>query len=210
MDDSITETEETVTITHSVSTTVDTTNYPTSLTVDSVSVTVTDNDAKPGVPSDVIAAHEGPDKIHVGWDAPANDGGSAVMGYKVEVSTDNSTWTTLTSNTTDTHYTHSSLSEGDTRYYRVSATNANGTGNASSAVNATTAGVNVALYAPTISSPTCDGGTTVPIVYNVNNLQDVNTLQDIVISMEWQIEGVVGERGVVLGKAPERQLPEYR
>ena len=50
VDDSITEAEETVTITHSVSASADTTDYPTSLTVDSVSVTVTDNDAAtPGV-----------------------------------------------------------------------------------------------------------------------------------------------------------------
>ena len=85
----------------------------------------------PGVPQNLIAAHEGGDRINVGWDAPASDGGSAVTGYKVEVSADNSTFTVLTASTTDTHDTHTNLSEGDTRYYRVSATNANGTGSAS-------------------------------------------------------------------------------
>ena len=62
MDDSITESEETVTITHSVSATADTTDYPTTLTVDSVSVTVTDNAASlvdntaPGLVSASVAA----------------------------------------------------------------------------------------------------------------------------------------------------------
>ena len=50
VDDSTTEAQETVTISHSVSATADTTNYPTSLTVDSVSVTITDNDAATAVP----------------------------------------------------------------------------------------------------------------------------------------------------------------
>ena len=44
VDDSIAEGDETVTITHSVSASADTTDYPTTLTVDSVDVTVTDND----------------------------------------------------------------------------------------------------------------------------------------------------------------------
>ena len=44
MDDSIDEDEETVTISHSVSTTADAPNYPTTLAVDGVEVTVTDND----------------------------------------------------------------------------------------------------------------------------------------------------------------------
>ena len=50
VDDTIDEAEETATITHSVSASADTTDYPTTMTVDSVSVTVTDNDAAtPGV-----------------------------------------------------------------------------------------------------------------------------------------------------------------
>ena len=44
VDDSIDEDEETVTISHSVSTTADTPNYPTTLAIDGVEVTVTDND----------------------------------------------------------------------------------------------------------------------------------------------------------------------
>ena len=46
VDDAIDEAEETATITHSVSATADATNYPTSLTVASVGVTVTDNDTR--------------------------------------------------------------------------------------------------------------------------------------------------------------------
>ena len=121
----------------------------------------------------------------MGWDAP--DSGRRLGGHRLQGRSVDGRLSLhyLTSSTTDTHYTHSSLSEGDTRYYRVSAINTNGTGAASSSVTATTAGVNVALHAPTISSPTCDGNTTVTIVDNTN------ALQDIVISMEWQIKGVV-------------------
>lgn len=139
----------------------------------------------PSAPTNVIAAHEGATRIHIGWDHPASDGGSAVTHYLLQWSTDNSTWSTLQAIITGTHYTHTGLSEGDTRYYRVYANNTNGLSTFSTVVNTTTAGVNVALHGPEVTSPTCDGNTTVTIVDNTNDLQD------IVISLEWQIEGVV-------------------
>ena len=62
--------------------------------------------------------------IVLNWRAP----NSYVEGYRIQVSTSGSpnySWTDLVSNTnkTNTTHTHSGLSPGDTRYYRVSAIN---------------------------------------------------------------------------------------
>ena len=83
VDDSITESEETVTITHSVSATADTTDYPTTLTVDSVSVTVTDNDATPpGAP--VLTAAAKNESIELTWTI-ANHGSSDITRFEYRI-----------------------------------------------------------------------------------------------------------------------------
>ena len=67
--------------------------------------------------------------------------GSAITGYRIEVSDDaGSDWDDLVDDTgnVDTSYTHTGLSEGDTRHYRVSAINAEGTSVASDVADATT------------------------------------------------------------------------
>ena len=104
VDDSITEAEETVTITHSVSASADTTDYPTSLTVDSVSVTVTDNDAAtPGVTvsESAIAVTEGgaTDTYTVVLDtAPTGDVVIAVTETSADISVNPTTLTFGTAN----------------------------------------------------------------------------------------------------------------
>ena len=67
--------------------------------------------------------------------------GSAITGYKIEVSNNGRTnWTTRVANTGSSNRTHShtGLSAGDTRHYRVSAINASGTGPHSNVARATT------------------------------------------------------------------------
>ena len=87
-------------------------------------------------PPAVSAIADGTSKIVVSWRAPANDGGSAVTGYRLQVSPDGaSPWSTLVQNTTDTSYTHTGLSAGDTRHYRVYATNGIGTSQPSAVVS---------------------------------------------------------------------------
>ena len=130
-------------------------------------------------------AHEGATIIHVGWEEPDSDGGSAITGYKVEVSEDGLAYTDLLASTAHFHATQTGLEEGDTRYFRVKAINANGTGAAIIGSETTEEGVNLDLHGPWISAPTCDAGTTITIVDNTN------TLQDVVISMDWEIEGVI-------------------
>ena len=59
-------------------------------------------------------------QIDLSWEAPA---GFAIGGYRIEVSTDGGmSWTDRVADTesTDTDYSHSGLTDGDTRHYRVS------------------------------------------------------------------------------------------
>ena len=88
----------------------------------------------PDAPTDLMATASGTGTINLEWTAPTNNGGSAITGYKIEVSADGgSTWTDLVANTnsTATTYAHTGLAASTTRHYRVSAINANGTGVAS-------------------------------------------------------------------------------
>ena len=102
-----------------------------------VNVTVTDNDTAhtvPGPPTGLSATASGQTQINLSWNAPDSDGGSAIIGYKIEVSQDGvSNWSDLVSNTGNTNrtYYHTDLAAGDTRHYRVYAINASDTGPAS-------------------------------------------------------------------------------
>ena len=95
----------------------------------------------PGAPTGLTATASGTTAINLSWSAPASTGGSAITGYKIEVSANGTSgWTDQVANTnsTATTYAHTGLTAGDTRHYRVSAINANGTGTASNVANATT------------------------------------------------------------------------
>ena len=85
----------------------------------------------PTAPRNLRAKGSSTAQIDLLWDAPRRAGGSAVTGYKIEVSTDSgATWSDLVADTssTATSYSHTGLSSGDTRHYRVSAINSAGTG----------------------------------------------------------------------------------
>ena len=119
----------------SVSDESDTTNNCSS----AVAVTVSAATA-PGAPTGLTATADGQTEIDLSWTAPSEDGGADITGYKIEVSTDGSSWTVLVANTksTSTSYSHTGLTEGSTRHYRVSAINSAGTGAASGSASATT------------------------------------------------------------------------
>ena len=138
---------ETVEVTYTDPTAGDDTNAlqsPTGLDVPTFTVTVRNSSTLtmgvPRPPTALTATALGATVIDLAWTAPGNNGGSAITGYKVEVSTDGSTWTDLEDDTasTGTRYRHSGLSNGNTRHYRVSAINANGTSPASVSASATT------------------------------------------------------------------------
>ena len=87
----------------------------------------------PGAPGGLTAAGNGQTRIDLSWSAPPSDGGTAITGYRIEVSEDRSTWTDLVANTGNaaTSYSHTGLTAGTTRHYQVSAINSAGMGPAS-------------------------------------------------------------------------------
>ena len=126
----------------------------------------------PGAPTGLTATASGTTAINLSWSAPGSTGGSAITGYKIEVSSNGtSSWTNLVANTnsTATTYAHTGLASGDTRHYRVSAINTNGTGTASNVANATTGQTTVP---PTLTSATVfEGGVFINLQFSENMLQ---------------------------------------
>ncbi len=93
----------------------------------------------PGAPTGLTATASGSTTINLSWTAPAITGGSAITGYRIEVSPDGlTTWTDLVANNATTTYAHTGLQACLTRYYRVSANNATATGPISTTAFATT------------------------------------------------------------------------
>ena len=104
----------------------------------------------PDRPINLLADDISPTKIDLSWDAPSNDGGSAITGYKIEVSINSGNYFTLMKNTdTATRTFVHTDREPDTTYtYRVYAINSVGTSGSSNEASAT----------PTVSSlPTSSG-----------------------------------------------------
>ena len=93
----------------------------------------------PGAPTRLIATANGQTIINLYWTTPVSNGGSPITGYRIEISPVFN-WTTLVADTTSTSttYSHTGLAAGTTRYYRVSAINANGTGEPSNTAKVTT------------------------------------------------------------------------
>ena len=121
----------------------------------------------PGAPTGLTATASGTTQIDLSWSAPASTGGSAITGYKIEVSPNGTSgWTDQVANTnsTATTYAHTGLAAGDTRHYRVSAINANGAGTASNVDSATT-GTTVP-GAPTGLTATASGTTAINLSWS--------------------------------------------
>ena len=96
---------------------------------------------EPGAPTGLTATASGTSRINLTWTEPSDDGDASITGYTIEVSPNGSSgWSNLVGNTnnTTTTYSHTGLSTGTTRHYRVSAINSAGTGTASRTANATT------------------------------------------------------------------------
>ena len=93
---------------------------------------------KPSATRNLTAKGHSNTQIDLSWRTPEKTGGD-ISGYKIEVSTDSSTWADLVADTESmaTTYSHKGLSSGNKRYYRVSAINAAGTGGVSNVASAT-------------------------------------------------------------------------
>ena len=94
----------------------------------------------PTAPRRLAATASGNTRINLSWTAPASNGGFAITGYRIEVSSNGgSSWRDLAANTRNTNTTFAhTVAAGTTRHYRVSAINTQGTGASSNVANATT------------------------------------------------------------------------
>ena len=95
----------------------------------------------PSRPFGLVATGVSESRINLSWNAPFDDGGAPVTGYKIEVSENRgSGWSDLVVNTRSSRrsYAHTGLAAGVTRYYRVSAINRAGTSQPSHAVSGQT------------------------------------------------------------------------
>ena len=84
----------------------------------------------PERPVTLTAKAGGGTEINLLWGSPRSDGGTDIIGYRIEVSVDCTAWSALEANTgsISNEYTHTGLAEGSTRFYRVFAINSVGTG----------------------------------------------------------------------------------
>jgi len=130
-----------------------------------VASATTDAVSAPNTPTALTATASGGTIINLLWAAPSDDGGAPISGYKIEVSPNGtSSWTSLVdnSNSVAISYTHTGLTAGVTRHYRVSAINSVGTSPASDIASATTSSA-TAPSAPTALSAVAAGPSSIDL-----------------------------------------------
>jgi fibronectin type 3 domain-containing protein len=88
----------------------------------------------PGTPTN-LSATPGNAQVILGWTAPADDGGSAIVNYKLYRSTTSGGTYSLVASPSGLTYTDTGLNNGQTYLYKVSAVNAVGEGALSPAVS---------------------------------------------------------------------------
>lgn len=100
-------------------------------TVSSVSAAKTPRGV-PGTPGtlSLAAGDPSPNVIDLSWSAPGSINGGAITGYKIQRSTDGSSWSNLVADTgsTGTTYSNTGLTASTAYHYRVAAINAAGAG----------------------------------------------------------------------------------
>ena len=102
-------------------------------TVPALSVTVTDDDKTvPSAPLNLVAT-PGNERVHLSWDAPADDGGHDIFHYLYKVGSN--PW--IPTNSTSTHFTVTHLTNGTAYEFYVRANNALGDGPETGPVEAT-------------------------------------------------------------------------
>jgi subtilisin family serine protease len=105
--------------------------------------------AAPAAPAGLSATAASTSQIDLSW----SDMSSDETGFRIEVSTNNSSFTTLANLPADaTTYSHQGLSGGSLRYYRVRSVNSVGTSNPSNTASATTFAVPAAPSSVTASA----------------------------------------------------------
>ena len=138
----------------------------------------------PDAPTGLTATASGASRIDLAWTAPGDTGGSAITGYRIEVSPDGASWADLVANTgsTATTYAHTGLNAATTRHYRVSAINDVGTSDHSGSDDATTTTTTAAMGAPTITG-TAQVGQTLTAV--TTGITDADGLTSPTYTYQW-------------------------
>ncbi|MFL5936043.1 MAG: fibronectin type III domain-containing protein [Gaiellaceae bacterium] len=104
--------------------------------------------------------------LTLNWNAPGDNGGAAITGYKLYRSTSSGAETLLTTLGDLTTYTDTGLTNGTAYYYKVSAANSLGDGTASGELSAAPVAPATAPGAPTLSSATA-GNASVTLSWSV-------------------------------------------
>ena len=138
-----------------------------------VSITTNSSTTAPGAPS-LTSATAGNGSVALTWNAPTSNGGSSITGYNVYRGTSAGNEGLLTSVGNVTSWSDTALTNGQTYFYKVAATNGLGTGTPSNEMSATPTGptlpgapnltaatAGVASVALTWTAPAATGGLTV-------------------------------------------------
>ena len=94
----------------------------------------------PGAPTGLRATAISDSAINLSWTAPANNGGSAITGYKIQLRSEGNDWITRVADTgsTATTYSITNLHRRTRYFFQVSAINSVGTGAVSNTAEALT------------------------------------------------------------------------
>ncbi|HME52518.1 MAG TPA: fibronectin type III domain-containing protein [Candidatus Lokiarchaeia archaeon] len=93
-----------------------------------------------------LQATAGNGQVTLSWQAPANNGGSAIMGYKIYRGSSTGDETYLSTIANVTTYMDKNVTNGQTYYYKISAVNGAGEGIQSSEASATLSTTNIMLF----------------------------------------------------------------
>gem|GEM_PF-5589966 len=119
----------------------------------------------PDTPTGLTGLAISPTSSKLSWTAPANNGGSAITGYKIEVKMIPGDYAVLVANNANTTYKHTGLTTGKTYVYRVSAINSAGTSTPSNEVvvipkkSSSVTNSSPTPTQPTVQSPTTQTST---------------------------------------------------
>ena len=104
------------------------------------------------------------------WAEPRDDGGSNITGYRIDISTNGSSFTRLVARNSTRTYTHTGLSGNTTRYYRIYSINSVGTSTIFLSGNETTDAPIVAVpSAPQNLVATASGTSRIVVTWDVHH-----------------------------------------
>jgi minor extracellular protease Epr len=153
-----------------------------------------------------LKATAGDAKVTLSWSAPLSDGGSAVTNYKIYRGTTSGGKTELTTLGNVLTYTDTSVTNGQTYYYQVTAVNSIGESEKSSEAYATPSSVKTLSVAVVTDKATYSRGSNVRITVTVKDSATGNGLPGALVkvtvynpsgSVAWTGSGTTGSSGTV-------------